>query len=97
MDIRIFDPPEAGEPRFRSTGRATGASAVTLVERLYEPGWFELEIPFQARHAEQLEIGRLVRIEAPGGALGDETAAGMARFGGLWTSWNCRQAAAGSA
>lgn len=66
MDIRIFDPPEAGAPTFRSTGRATGACAVTLVERLYEPGRFDVEIPYRARHAEQLEIGRLVLI---GGAF----------------------------
>lgn len=63
MDIRIFDPPENGAPAFRAVGRATDAINVTTVERHYTPGHFSIEIPFEARHAGQLSIGRLVLIE----------------------------------
>ena len=63
VEIRIFDPPVEGRPTFRTAGRATAATAVTLVERLYTPGHFTVEIPWEARHAEQLLIGRLALID----------------------------------
>lgn len=63
MDIRIFDPPVSGAPTFRTAGRATSATGVTTVERLYAPGHFSIEIPREARHGERLGIGRLVLIE----------------------------------
>lgn len=63
MDIRIFDPPEAGAPVFRTAGRTTAASNVVTVERHYTPGYFTIEIPSEARHAGELEIGRLVLVE----------------------------------
>lgn len=66
MEIRIFDPPTARAPTFRTAGRATAATAVTTVERLYTPGYFTIEIPREARHGDKLEIGRLVLI---GGAF----------------------------
>lgn len=68
VEIRIFDPPESTIPTFRTAGRATAATSVTLVERLYTPGYFTVTIPWEARHAEQLKIGRLALIER--GVLG---------------------------
>lgn len=62
VEIRIFDPPEAGSPVFRNVGRSTAATGVTTVERLYTPGHFTVEIPWEARHAEKLVQGRLVWI-----------------------------------
>lgn len=62
MDIRIYDPPLPETPAFRTAGRVTGAVAVTAVERLYTPGYFEIKIPTEARHAGQLTEGRLVWI-----------------------------------
>lgn len=63
VEIRIFDPPESTIPTFRTAGRATAATSVTLVERLYTPGYFTVTIPWEARHAEQLKIGRLALID----------------------------------
>lgn len=63
VDIRIFDPPEAGTPSFRTAGRATAATSVTTVERHFTPGHFSIQIPTAARHAEQLRLGRLVLID----------------------------------
>ena len=63
IEIRIFDPPEAGTPTFRTAGRVTAATAVTAVERLYTPGYFSIEIPREARHAMELKPGRLVLVD----------------------------------
>lgn len=65
-EIRIYDPPEEGAPAFRGIGLLTAASAVTLVERLYRPGYFTIEVPWGARHAEKLAVGRLVRVRGAG-------------------------------
>lgn len=63
VEVRIFDPPEAESPVFRSVGRATDAVSVSTIERHWTPGSFALEIPTEARHAEKLSIGRLVLID----------------------------------
>lgn len=63
VEIRIFDPPESGTPTFRTSGRATASTGVTLVERLYTPGYFTAAIPWEARHADQLKLGRLAMID----------------------------------
>lgn len=63
MEVRIYDPPVSSAPTFRSAGLATGATAISLIERHYTPGNFTLEIPWGARHADKLAKGRLVRID----------------------------------
>lgn len=60
VELRIFDPPVADSPQFVARGRATAATDITLVERLYTPGYFTASIPAQARHADQLREGRLL-------------------------------------
>lgn len=66
VEIRIYDPPEAGIPTFRGVGLLTAASSVTLVERLYKPGSFTAELPWGVRHGDKLAVGRLVRVTGPG-------------------------------
>lgn len=61
VPIRCYDPPEAGAPVFRSQGLVTAATSVTLVERHFTPGTFTVEVPWEARHANRLAVGRLVR------------------------------------
>ena len=68
MEVRVYLPIDTGHPAFVSVGRITGATAVTVVERLYTPGYFEIQVPTAARHAEKLEEGCLVWID--GGAWG---------------------------
>lgn len=68
MDIRCYDPPEAGAPVFRGQGLVTAATSVTLVERHFTPGAFTVEAPWEARHAGRLAVGRLVRIGERGEA-----------------------------
>lgn len=63
VEIRIFEPPEEGTPTFRSVGRCTRAAGVTLVERLWTPGYFTIEVPVEARHADRLTAGRLVLVD----------------------------------
>lgn len=65
-EIRIYDPLEEGTPTFRGMGLLTAASAVTLVERLYRPGYFTMELPWEARHGDKLTVGRLVRVRGAG-------------------------------
>lgn len=63
VEVRIFDPPTVEAPAFRRVGIAQAATGVTTVERLYRPGYFTIEIPREARHADKLEIGRLVLVD----------------------------------
>lgn len=63
MNIRIYEPPVVSAPTFRVVGMATAATSITTVERLYKPGYFTVEIPYGARHAEKLTEGGLVLIE----------------------------------
>lgn len=63
VEIRIFDPPEEQAPTFRSVGRCTAATELTLVERHWTPGYFTLTVPDQARHAPELVPGRLVLVD----------------------------------
>lgn len=65
MEIRIYDPPEAGSPRFRPQGLVTAASSIDVTERLWTAGHFTIEVPLGARHADRLTAGRLVRIADP--------------------------------
>lgn len=62
MDVRIYDPPEAGSPTFQNVGRVTACTRQVLVDRWTEPGYFTLEVPREARHAEELQDGRLISV-----------------------------------
>lgn len=62
MDVRIYEPPEAGAPSFRGVGRVTACTRLELVERWTEPGCFTLEVPMEARHARELLEGRLIAV-----------------------------------
>lgn len=61
--IRIFDPPEIDSPQFATMGLITEATNINTVERLYTPGYFSIDVPFGARHADRLKKGRLVLID----------------------------------
>lgn len=71
MDVRIYDPPIQGAPEFKNAGRVTAATDITIVERLYTPGHFTIDVPTGARHAEKLGVGRLVRIGGFWGIIDD--------------------------
>lgn len=63
MDIRIYDLPELGTSTFRAIGRVTEAPVTDVVERLWIPGAFTIEVPTGARHGSKLTQGRAVWIE----------------------------------
>ncbi len=63
MDIRIYIPPEEAHPRFQTAGRVTGATSAIVVERLYTPGYWEAQVPTEARHAGEIAEARLVRLD----------------------------------
>lgn len=71
MDVRIYDPPEAGTPTFRVAGRVTACTELDLVERLWATGTFTLTVPAGARHADKLTVGRLVAVGTFWGILDD--------------------------
>lgn len=85
VEVRIFDPPEAGTPTFRSAGRATAATSVSTVERHWSPGSFSVEIPTEARHADKLSIGRLVLIDGSFWGVIDDVSMGADTSGDMLT------------
>lgn len=61
--IRIYDVPTEEAPFFVSRGLVTGASSIRLVERHYIPGYFTVEVPTGARHAQELLEGRVLLVD----------------------------------
>ena len=90
MDVRIYEAPVSGAPTFRVAGRATAATSITTVERLWTPGHFSISIPWEARHAEQLTVGRLVLIDGAFWGIIDDLAL-SAESGGIAQTVSGRQ------
>lgn len=86
MDIRIYDPPEEECPRFAAVARLTAAVSVTAVERHYTPGYFEITVPTEARHAEKLTEGRLVWIDGGMWGIVDSVHCAQSEGGDLLTA-----------
>lgn len=63
MEIRIYEPVTAASPVFVRVGITRVAVSAALTQHLRAPGDFTLTIPFEARYAAEMTVGRLVLID----------------------------------
>jgi len=83
--IRIFDPPVIDSPRFVTRGMITEATNINTVERLYTPGYFSIDVPIDARHADKLTEGRLVLVDGQFWGIVDDISCSWQATGGVLT------------
>lgn len=63
VEVRIFSPPGRRRPEFIQKVITQKTGDIRLVERLYQPGNFELNMPLAHRAVDRIEIGDFVRID----------------------------------